>query len=51
MTPTINTKVISNNGLLGKVVEVTKNRISVQYESGNETNIHLSKFPKMFTIV
>ena len=51
MTPTINTKVLSNNGFLGKVIEVTKNRISIQYESGNETNIHLSKFPKMFTIV
>ena len=51
MIPTINTKIISNNGLLGKVVEVTKNRISIQYESGNQTNIHLSKFPKMFTAV
>lgn len=51
MIPTIDTKVISNNGFLGKVVEVTKNRISIEYVSGNEVNIHLTKFLKMFTIL
>jgi preprotein translocase subunit YajC len=42
------TKVISNNGHKGEVTEVTENRINIRYESGNETNIHKSKFNKMF---
>ncbi len=46
----IGIKVISNNGYKGEVIEVTQNRISILYQSGNETNIHKSKFNKMFKI-
>lgn len=45
----IGAKVISNNGHKGEVVEITNNRISIRYESGNETNMHKSKFNKIFT--
>lgn len=47
----VNNKVISNNGHKGEVTEITNNRINIRYESGNETNIHVSKFNKMFKIV
>ena len=47
----IGNKVISNSGQKGEITEVTNNRINIRYESGNETNIHVSKFNKMFKAV
>ena len=47
----VGNKVISNNGNKGEITEVTNNRINIRYESGNETNISITKFDKMFKVI
>ena len=44
-------KVIYNGGYKGEITEITNNRINIRYESGNETNISINKFDKMFVIL
>ena len=44
-------KVISNSGHKGEITEITNNRINIRYESGNETNININKFDKMFVVL
>lgn len=47
----IGNKVTSNNGNKGEITEITNNRINIRYESGNETNININKFDKMFVVL
>ena len=47
----VGNKVISNNGNKGEITEITNNRINIRYESGNETNININKFDKMFVVL
>ena len=47
----IGNKVTSNNGNKGEITEITNTRINIRYESGNETNININKFDKMFVVL
>ena len=47
----IGNKVTSNNGNKGEITGITTNRINIRYESGNETNININKFDKMFVVL